>query len=430
MKILIRNVLVIFLSAGLVAEAQPLGKGAPVTVDGLIIPRDDGGMYLRNSEGQSEVEWTKATRVALEINTRLFRGLREGMLRYPVQASKQVIEFPLPKGPITGIVTLRNDGRVADALKVAKEENWIPEVGLQLRFGEPFVKGQLPSATDPRFIGHWNPNAKSRTLTIRGRAYEVSLKKGGQSSALLFNVIGVKDCKPFVNRARVVGRKRGDVIMAEEIHVLPIGDQAALDDPKLPRYLFIGDSISGNYNNGLRKALAGKFNLHHPPTNCGPSGKGKKSIVEWLGAHQQKGRHWDVISFNFGHWDAGNDKKTYQENLEAVIAHLKKTKAKLIWVTTCPVPKGFLPAGNLAQDGKAPKRTSGVMEKYLNPWALEVMKRHPEISICDQWQYCKDHEAGLYKDWWLGKNVHFKGERAEKLGHFLAEHILKLMNKK
>jgi hypothetical protein len=69
------------------------------------------------------------------------------------------------------------------------------------------------------------------------------------------------------------------------------------------------------------------------------------------------------------------------------------------------------------------------MEKYLNPWALEVMKRHPEISICDQWQYCKDHEAGLYKDWWLGKNVHFKDEAADKLGHFLAEHILKLMNK-
>ena len=109
MKILIRNVLVIFISAGLFAEAQPLGKGATVTVDGLIILRDDGGMYLRNSEGQSEVEWTKATRVALEINTRLFRGLREGMLRYPVQSSKQVIEFPLPKGPITGIVTLRND---------------------------------------------------------------------------------------------------------------------------------------------------------------------------------------------------------------------------------------------------------------------------------------------------------------------------------
>ena len=44
--------MVIFLSAGLITEAQPKEKGAAVTVSGLIIPRDDGGMYVRNSEGQ------------------------------------------------------------------------------------------------------------------------------------------------------------------------------------------------------------------------------------------------------------------------------------------------------------------------------------------------------------------------------------------
>lgn len=93
--------MVIFLSAGLVAEAQPKENGAPVTMAGLIIPRDDGGMYVRNSEGQFEVEWTKATRVVLEMNSRLFRGLCEGMLQYPVQSSKQVIEFPLPTATTT-----------------------------------------------------------------------------------------------------------------------------------------------------------------------------------------------------------------------------------------------------------------------------------------------------------------------------------------
>jgi len=426
MRKLIRVLLIIFLFSAIAMEAQPKGKGAAMTVAGLIVPGKDGGMSVRNSEGQFEVEWTKATRVALEVNTRLFRGMREGVLRYPVHSSKQAIEFPLPKGPITGIVTLRNGGRVPGALKVAKEENWIPEFGLRLRFGETLIKCQLPSATDPRFIGQWNPNAKPRTLTIRGHAYEVSLK-GGQTSALLFNVIGVKDCKPFVNRAQVMGHKRGNVIVAKEIHVRPIGDQTALDDPKLPRYLFIGDSISGNYNNGLHKTLAEKVNLHHPPTNCGPSGKGKDSIVEWLGAHQQKGRHWDVISFNFGHWDAGNDKATYQANLEAVIGELKKTGAKIIWVTTCPVPRGFPPAGGLTKDGNAPRRTSGVMEKFLNPWALQVMKRHRQITICDQWQFVKDNEAGIYKKFWAGKNVHFGGEPADKLGYFLAEHVLKVM---
>jgi hypothetical protein len=58
------------------------------------------------------------------------------------------------------------------------------------------------------------------------------------------------------------------------------------------------------------------------------------------------------------------------------------------------------------------------------------MKRHPQISICDQWQYCEDSENGIYKDWWTGKNVHFKGEPADKLGRFLAEHVLKVMKKK
>jgi hypothetical protein len=66
------------------------------------------------------------------------------------------------------------------------------------------------------------------------------------------------------------------------------------------------------------------------------------------------------------------------------------------------------------------------MKKYLNPWALEVIKRHPEISICDQWQFTKDNETKLYPDWWAGKNVHFGGESADKLGEFLAAHVLKV----
>ena len=121
MRKLIRVLLIIFLFSAIAMEAQPKGKGAAMTVAGLIVPGKDGGMSVRNSEGQFEVEWMKTTRVALEVNTRLFWGMREGVLQYPVHSSKQAIEFPLPKGPITGIVTLRNGGRVPGALKVAKE---------------------------------------------------------------------------------------------------------------------------------------------------------------------------------------------------------------------------------------------------------------------------------------------------------------------
>ena len=410
----------------LTADAQQKEGGSLVTVEGLVIPRDDDGMYVRNPDGQFEIEWTEKTEVALEVNTRLFKGLERGVLHYQVHSSPEVIDFPIPAGPVTGIITLRGGNRVDNALKVAREENWIPEVGLVLRFGEKPAE-QLPTRDDPRFVGLWDPTSSPRTLSIQGTRYEVSLKKGGQTRALLFNMLGPGDCKPFVNRARVIGQQDGEKILASQIHLHPIGDQAASDDPRLPRYLFIGDSISGNYNNGLRSALEGTLNIHHPPTNCGPSGKGKSSIVHWLGAYQEKGRGWDVISFNFGHWDAGSDKASYQANLEAVIGELKKTKARLVWVTTCPVPRGFPSAGDLASDGKAPRRTSGVMEKYLNPWAAEVIARYPAITVCDQWQYVKDNESDLYKDWWAGKNVHFGGTQADALGRVLAGHVKKVI---
>jgi hypothetical protein len=152
--------------------------------------------------------------------------------------------------------------------------------------------------------------------------------------------------------------------------------------------------------------------------------------VEWLGAYRQPGRQWDVISFNHGHWDSKNDKASYQRNLEKIITELKKTKAKLIWVSTCPVPNGYPPAVDLSKEGRASGRQAGVMEKFLNPWALEVIKRHPGISICDQWQFVKDNEDALYKDFWAGKDVHFRGNPADQLGDFLGQHVLEVMKER
>ena len=405
----------------------PLADAAdPVTVEGLITPRDNEGMYLRNDQGQFEITWTPETKVALVVNTRLLRGLKGDRLEYRIHSSKEVVTFPVAKGSITGIKTTRVGKILQRALRDAEKEKWLSENGLKLYFNQKPGQEQLGAPDDPRFIGTWDPTTKPRTLSINGTKYEISMKKGGQTKALLYNLLTVKDCKPFINKATALGRQKGDLLIADEIHLNPIGDQSASDNPKLPRYLFIGDSISGNYDRGLRAALAGKFNLHHPPTNCGPSASGAKNVVSWLGAYDQPGRHWDVISFNHGHWDSKNDKATYRANLEKIIAELKKTKAKLIWVTTCPVPNGYPAAGDLDASGKAPGRTAGVMKKYLNPWALEVMKRHPEISICDQWQYVKDHGAGTYEDFWAGKNVHFGGEPADKLGTFLADQVLKV----
>ncbi|MBL9199220.1 MAG: hypothetical protein JNL39_01885, partial [Opitutaceae bacterium] len=48
------------------------------------------------------------------------------------------------------------------------------------------------------------------------------------------------------------------------------------DDPRLPRVLLIGDSVSRGYTLAVRAALAGTANVHRAPENCGPTANGLK----------------------------------------------------------------------------------------------------------------------------------------------------------
>jgi hypothetical protein len=66
--------------------------------------------------------------------------------------------------------------------------------------------------------------------------------------------------------------------------------------------------------------------------------------------------------------------------------------------------------------------------RSVRPSARPLLQRHPGITICDQWRYCKEREDSVYKEWWAGKNVHFKGEPAAALGRLLAEHVLKVLS--
>lgn len=67
------------------------------------------------------------------------------------------------------------------------------------------------------------------------------------------------------------------------------------DDPKLPRVLLIGDSISIGYTVPVREQLAGKANVHRILTNGGPTSNGVANLAKWLGTGK-----WDVIHFNWG----------------------------------------------------------------------------------------------------------------------------------
>ncbi|MSU48255.1 MAG: SGNH/GDSL hydrolase family protein [Opitutus sp.] len=113
------------------------------------------------------------------------------------------------------------------------------------------------------------------------------------------------------------------------------------EDPKLPRVLLIGDSISIGYTPAVRGLLGGVANVQRIPDNGGPTTRGLALIDEWLG----DGR-WDVIHFNFGLHDiarvnAGQPRVTaadHGKNLRALVARLKATGARVIFATTTPVP--------------------------------------------------------------------------------------------
>ncbi len=151
------------------------------------------------------------------------------------------------------------------------------------------------------------------------------------------------------------------------------------DVPGLPRVLLIGDSISMGYTLPVRAALAGKANVHRPPTNCGSTLTGLKQIDAWLGTD-----HWDVIHFNWGTHDLKYLSATrqnvppvqYEKNLRTLVARMQRIGAVLIFATTTPVPADF--------KGKYP-RVPGDDVKY-NAIAEKVMQEN-NVRIDDLYSF-------------------------------------------
>lgn len=131
------------------------------------------------------------------------------------------------------------------------------------------------------------------------------------------------------------------------------------DDPKLPRVLLIGDSVSRGYTLAVRAALAGRANVHRAPENCGGTSRALTKLDIWLGEGK-----WDVIHFNFGIHDRATPTSDYARRLEQIITRLRQTGATLIWASTTPIP-----------DDPAQKQTAAsIVER--NQVAAGVMARH------------------------------------------------------
>ncbi len=183
------------------------------------------------------------------------------------------------------------------------------------------------------------------------------------------------------------------------------------DGPTLPRVLLIGDSISIGYTLPTRQALAGKANVHRPPTNCGGTPRILPNLDKWLGS----GR-WDVIHFNSGIHDIkrpGGKRvvtpEQYERNLRIVVERLKKTGATLIWCSTTQSPEAV--CGAPAEDFVT-----------YNALAAKVMKENG-IAINDLYGFSLPRLPKIQ----IPVNSHFTGEGSKVLATQVTSAILKAL---
>lgn len=173
------------------------------------------------------------------------------------------------------------------------------------------------------------------------------------------------------------------------------------DDPKLPRVLLIGDSVSRGYTQAVRKAMAGKANVHRAPANCGPTATGLKNIDVWLGDGK-----WDLIHFNFGIHDRNTAIADYQQRLTQLIERLQMTGAKLMWASSTPCPD--------TTDGQY--KAAPILER--NTAAAEVMAKH-NIPVDDLFTAITPHLATLQNP----NDVHFNAKGYDFLGETVSKAI-------
>jgi len=187
-----------------------------------------------------------------------------------------------------------------------------------------------------------------------------------------------------------------------------------VDDPKLPRVLILGDSISIGYTVPVQQLLKGEANVHRAPTNCGPTSRGVEHLDAWLGDGK-----WDVIHFNWGLHDLkfidGKRQvplEQYEKNLRKLVERLKKTGAKLIWCSTTPVPKGV-----------TPHRLNDDVLAY-NRVAAEIAKEHGS-AVNDLYSFAKERLEKIQRP----KNVHFTPSGSKELARQVAKSIREALRK-
>lgn len=266
--------------------------------------------------------------------------------------------------------------------------------------------------------------SRDGTLKLADREIDAGVKAGG-TRITVEREHRAEDLAKGFWKATLEGKDVDGRFIAARIVLEPLEDQLAVDDPKLPRVLVVGDSISMNYHDAAKEALEGVANYRRIEDNCWSTVRGVAFMAYWLGDYRRQGLEWDVIQFNSGLHDMKLSSPDgtfavsvdeYKKNLRKEIEIMTKTGATLIWCSTTPVQND----SGSAQYGF---RRKGA-EKEFNQAALEVMREFPEIQINDLCQVV--HDSSVFDSWRNNEDVHFyKQEEQAALGKAVADAVIK-----
>lgn len=337
-------------------------------------------------------------------------------------------DFSNIQGPITALF---QGIRTAD--RKAMQEGKPFEMRVVTLFSDPRLASRI-EPDENQVLGQFTPSPdkiRAGTIVIDGKPVEVKLRDR-HWRIWHRKLLRADDLSKGFWDATLQGKLDKDRFVASLITVTQLPDPRLTDDPKLPRVLIIGDSISMNYFDAVNEKLKGVANLHRNQGNAFSTAQGVRNMELWLGDYQEKGFHWDVVQFNHGlhdlkqAYDAEKDEfgayavslEDYKANLEKEIEIIKKTGAKIIWCSTTPVPNH--------NKGQYARRKGAAAE--FNRAAMEVVQRHPEIMVTDL--YAVVDQSSVFDVWRKGSDVHFyKPEEREVIGAAVAATIQEALKK-
>lgn len=251
--------------------------------------------------------------------------------------------------------------------------------------------------------------------------------KGGGVRIAIAQQRSVDDLKEGSWRVTLSGKLESGRFVVDKMQLNPLPDQVTDDDPKLPRVLSIGDSISMNYESAARENLKGIANYHRITDNSWSTARCISFTSYWMGDYTKPGRGWDVILFNSGLHDMKQKElggayamplEDYKKNLRIWIEQMKPTGATLIYVTTTPVQ-------NDSGSARYSFRSKGAEDDF-NKAAREVLKDYPGILICDLAGHIDNSPD--FDNWRKGRDVHFwKAAEQAPVGKSVAESVKKAL---